>query len=63
MTVKELRNKLKKFPDDCIVLIPNENLYRDPLVAWYVTATNVSRGINEMDGFVIIDDDTEDEDE
>lgn len=29
MTVKELKEKLEQFPENCVVLIPNENLYKD----------------------------------
>ena len=43
------------------MLVPNENLYKDFIPKWYVVATNVARGVNEMDGCVIIDDDVEDE--
>ena len=63
MTVRELKEKLERFPDDCVVLIPNENLYKDRGAFFYIPAENVSRGINELDGCVIIDDDVENEDE
>lgn len=63
MTVKELKERLEQLPENCVVLIPNENLYKDSPVKWYVVAENVARGINEMDGYVIIDDYVEDEDE
>ena len=63
MTVHELKEKLEQFPENCVVLVPNENLYRDPIAKWYVVAENVARGVNEMDGCVIIDDYVEDEDE
>lgn len=63
MTIKELKEKLEQFPENCVVLVPNENLYRDFMPKWYVVATNVARGVNEMDGCVIIDDYVEDEDE
>ena len=63
MTVKELKEKLEQFPENCVVLVPNENLYKDFTPKWYVVATNVARGINEMDGYVIIDDYVEDEDD
>ena len=62
MTVKELIEKLEQLPENCMVLIPNENLYKDRNAFFYVRAENVSRGINEMDGCVIIDDYEEDED-
>ena len=53
MTVKELKEKLEQFPDNCIVLIPNENKDQTPSI--YVVVENVARGVNEMDGCVIID--------
>lgn len=56
MTVRELKEKLEQFPENCTVLIPNENLYRDRGAIFYVVASNVSRGFNELDGCVIIDD-------
>jgi hypothetical protein len=56
MTVKELKEKLEQFPENCVVLVPNENLYLDRGAFFYVQAENVARGVNEMDGCVIIDD-------
>lgn len=56
MTVRELKERLEQFPENCIVLIPNENLYKDFMPNWYVVAKHVGRGVNEMDGCVIIDD-------
>lgn len=61
MTVKELKEKLEQFPENCVVLVPNENLYRDSIAKWYVVAKNVTRGVNEMNGVVIIDDYVEDD--
>ena len=63
MTVKELKEKLEHFPENCVVLVPNENLYRDKGAIFYVVAKHVAQGVNEMDGCVIIDDYVEDEDE
>lgn len=63
MTVKELKEKLNQFDDNLVVMIPNENLYRDPKAIWYVPAMNVSQGVNELDACVFIDDYMEDEDE
>ena len=63
MTVRELKEKLEQFPENCVVLVPNGNLYKDFIPKWYVVATNVVRGVNEMEGFVIIDDYVEDEDD
>ena len=59
MTVKELKEKLEQFPDNCIVLIPNANKDQNPSI--YVVVENVARGVNEMDGCVIIDDYIEEE--
>ena len=61
MTVKELKEKLEQFPENYVVLVPNENLYRDPIAQWFVVAEHVARGVNEMDGCVIIDDDVEED--
>lgn len=61
MTVKELKEKLEQFPENCVVLVPNENLYKDFIPKWYVVATSVARGTNGMDGYVIIDDYAEDD--
>ena len=49
MTVKELKEKLTQFPEDCVVLIPSNNAFI------YTRAENVTMGFNEMDGCVIID--------
>ena len=62
MTVKELKDKLNRFNDNLIVMIPN--------IGWTpfnnqfecVAATNVAQGINEFDGCLFIDDYTEDDD-
>ena len=63
MTVRELKEKLEQFPENCVVLVPNENLYMDRNALFYVVAKNVARGVNEMDGCVIIDDYVEDEED
>lgn len=55
MTVKELKEKLEQFPENCTVLIPNENLYKDQNPLFYVVAENVTRGVNELDGCIFID--------
>ena len=55
MTVKELKEKLTQFPEDCVVLIPSNNAFI------YTRAENVSMGFNEMDGCVIIDEYAEEE--
>ena len=58
MTVKELKEKLEKFDDHLIVMIPNEKNF-----VGYVVAHNVSQGVNEFDGAVFIDDYVEDDDD
>lgn len=63
MTVKELKEKLNQFPDNCIVCIPNQNLYRLRNAKHYVVALNVAQGINEFDGLVFIDDYMEDDED
>lgn len=55
MTIKELKEKLNQFPDDLIVMIPNNDLHRLPYPIWHVPAEIVSRGCNEADGCVFID--------
>lgn len=57
MTVKELKEKLNKFDDNLIVMVPN--------LDWdsYVPVTSVTRGVNEHDGCVFIDDYVEDVDD
>ena len=56
MTVKELKEKLNQFDDNLIVMIPNANW--DPCDHPYmeIPATSVTRGCNERDGCVFIDD-------
>lgn len=53
MTVRELKEKLKQFPENAVILIPIEGRLGP--------ATNVEFGFNELDGAVIIDDYVEDE--
>ena len=62
MTVKELKEKLSRFPDNCIVCIPTINWDVVGNVN-YVAAQNVAQGINEFDGIVFIDDYVEDDDD
>ena len=57
MTVKELKEKLEQFPDNCIVMIPNQESHLTltfPYPIWYLPATNVAQGTNEEDGCVFI---------
>lgn len=58
MTVRELKEKLNTMPDNYIVLINMERAGYP-----YAKATYVTKGFNELDGCVIIDDYVEDEDE
>ena len=60
MTVRELIEKLKQFPENCVVMIPDPE-WRPSKNCPYVHITNVAQGVNEMDGVVIIDDYVEDE--
>lgn len=64
MTVKELREMLNKFHDNCIVVVPNIDY--DPnqsgSLQWTV-ALNVTQGCNELDGIVFIDDYVEDDED
>ena len=55
MTVKELKEKLNKFDDHLIVMIPNEKLHRLPDPVWCVPATDIYQGVNEADGCVFIE--------
>lgn len=64
MTVRELKEKLEQFPENCVVLINADEETRGRHNGFpYIVATHVGTGINELDGCVIIDDYVEDEDE
>ena len=60
MTVKELKEKLNKFDDSLLVMIPEA----DP-DKWahfpFSSVKNVSQGLNEWDGILVIDDYEEDD--
>lgn len=58
MTVKELKEKLEQFPENCVVLIPDEY---SPI--GYTPATHIAKGVNEADGCVFLTDYEEDEDD
>lgn len=60
MTVKELKEKLNKFPDNLVVMIPNISWSPYNNQPQDVPAKNVARGCNEADGCVFIDDYEED---
>ena len=51
MTVKELIKELTKFPDNLLVCYPSEDNQTD-----YASVLNVTRGVNELDGIVLLDD-------
>ena len=60
MTVKELKEKLAQFPEDCEVLIPNAGWHPFSIDPVMIPATSVTQGFNELDGCVLIDDYVED---
>ena len=51
MTVRELIEKLEQFPDNCVVMIPDEY---SPI--GYTPLTHVAQGGNEADGCVFFTD-------
>ena len=61
MTVKELKEQLNKFTDNCIVMIPNSWDSEKENKFGMVPALHVSQGVNEFDGIVFIDDYMEDD--
>ena len=63
MTVRELKERLEQFPENCVVLIPNVSWNPYGRTPSHVPATNVSIGCNEFDGCVFLDEYEEDEDE
>lgn len=62
MTVKELKEKLNQFDDNCIVVVPKIDWDKYGLLD-YEVAENVAIGINEFDNVVFIDGSMEDEDD
>ena len=57
MTVRELKEKLEQFPENCVVLINADEETRRCRDGFpYTEATCVGKGFNELDGCVIIDD-------
>lgn len=54
MTVKELKEKLNEFDDNLIVMACTD-------MGGYFEVNNVSRGVNEFDGCLFIDDYEEDD--
>lgn len=64
MTVRELKEKLGQFPENYLVLInADEETRRLHNGFPYAEATCVTKGFNELDGCVIIDDYVEDEED
>lgn len=63
MTVKELKEKLNQFPDNLIITIPNQDWSPFGNKPQSIPAKHVSRGCNEADGCVFIDDYEEHEEE
>lgn len=62
MTVKELKEKLNQFDDNCIVVVPKIDWEKFGLLD-YEVAENVAIGVNEFDNVVFIDGSMEDEDD
>ena len=64
MTVKELKEKLNQFHDNCIVVVPNKTYTPGVKGSFeWTVALNVTRGVNELDGIVFIDDYVEDDED
>jgi hypothetical protein len=60
MTVKELKEKLNEFDDHLMVMIPCENPDNTKYFP-FTSAKNVTQGVNELDGAIVIDDYEEDD--
>lgn len=58
MTVKELKEKLNQFDDNCVVCIPSTDSNG---LFTYTQVKNVASGINEFDMVIFLDDYDEDE--
>lgn len=61
MTVRELIEILRQLPENCVIMVPNQDFYRENTPRWAVPAMNVTQGVNELDGIVFIDDYMEEE--
>lgn len=48
MTIKELKEELSKFSDDCVIYIQNPNRYIGFVAPPYLEVTDVSIGDDEM---------------
>lgn len=55
MTVKELKEKLDKLDDNLTVLIPRTDAQLD-IHFPYITIDKIIQGINEVDGYVFLED-------
>lgn len=62
MTVKELKEKLNKFDDNLVVMIPDPNWTTKKSYHIYMRAKHVAQGINALDRFLFISDYEEDDD-
>jgi hypothetical protein len=62
MTVKELKERLNQFHDNCIVVVPKIDWDKKGSLD-YAVVENVALGVNEFDNVVFIDDYVEDEDD
>lgn len=64
MTVKKLKEKLEQFPDNYIVIVSADWETRKRNNGFpFAEAVNVTKGFNELDGTVLIDDYVEEDDE
>ena len=64
MTVKELKERLDKFHENCIIVVPNSSYIPGAKGSFeYAVAQNVTQGCNEFDGLVFIDDYVEEYDD
>ncbi len=52
MTVRELKEELNKYNDNLRVFVPTV----DGKTPYYYEILNVSQGVNEMDGMLVLDD-------
>ena len=63
MTVKELKEKLNQFDDNCIVMIPNKEYYSGDSLFPDTVAIHITQGVNEFDGVIFIDGSWEEDDD
>lgn len=55
MTVKELKEKLERFDDNLIVMIPRTDVNRNETFP-YITVNKIIQGVNETDGCIFLED-------